>query len=63
MSNGARALPTPTGDGLYLFYEQKVYELSCDSTSCSWTTTALSTKLKRQGDLVIYIPDDLANCP
>ena len=61
-SYGARALTTPTGDGLYVLYAQNIYELSCDSTSCSWTTTALSTKLNRQGDLAFYIPDDLANC-
>ena len=62
---GPRALPTPTGDGVFMIYQSKIYELSCDSTSCSWTTKAQqfpSGKARDGNFQAFYIPEELTNC-
>ena len=65
LSLGPRALPTPTGDGVLMIYQSKIFELSCDSTSCSWTTKAqqFPSGISRICNFqAFYIPEELTTC-
>ena len=53
---GAIALPSISGDGAYLLYEGKFYELLCDETSCSWKV--MPQKADENYPMAMYLPSD-----
>ena len=55
---GARALPSLSGDGAYLQYEQYFYELSCSSTSCSWSKMEQELTNPVVTAVMMYLPND-----
>ena len=54
--NGARALPSSSGNGVYLQDGHHFYELNCNSTSCNWSV--MEQKLIRSTfpDVMSYLP-------
>ena len=60
-----RAVPTPTMDGVYHIYDSVIYELTCTSSACTWTTIPdrFTTAFQRtRGFQAIYIPENLVSC-
>ena len=55
---GARALPSLSGDGAYLQYEQYFYELSCSSTSCIWSKMEQELSNPVRSAVMMYLPND-----
>ena len=55
---GARALPSLSGDGAYLQKSQYFYELSCSSTSCSWSMMEQELTKPVQNTVMMYLPND-----
>jgi len=43
--NGARAVTSPSGQGAIVQFREDLYELTCETSNCSWTT--LPQKLKK----------------
>ena len=56
--NGARALPSLSGDGAYLQKSQYFYELSCSSFSCSWSKIEQELANPVYGAVMMYLPND-----
>jgi hypothetical protein len=59
-----RALPSPTLDSVYHIYNSKIWELTCTTSECTWSTTShvLTTGFQRtSGFQAIYIPEKLDN--
>ena len=56
--NGARALTSLSGNGVYLQDRHNFYELNCNSTSCNWSI--MEQKLTRSTfpDIMSYLPPD-----
>ena len=59
--SGLQALPTPSGRGVLVFYEDNIYELDC-SESCHWIEKQQKLKVARNHAVIMYIPEKLANC-
>jgi len=62
---GPRALPTPNKDGVLFIHHSKIFELACDSTSCSWTAhpqTFTSSFERNYWFQAFYIPEKFATC-
>ena len=61
---GPSALPTADGTGVLHFYGKRMDELTCDATSCSWTTKTTSMNVFGENSWVqfIYIPDSWVTC-
>ena len=56
--NGARALPSLSGDGAYLQSEQYFFELSCSSTSCNWSKMEQELANPVRYTVMMYLPND-----
>ena len=57
------AVTTPNGDGIYIFVEENIYELICDSNECNWITKKQRiSDVGRDEHLAMYIDPKLANC-
>ena len=57
------ALTTPNGDGIYIFVEENIYELICDSNACKWITKKQRiSDVGRDEHLAMYIDPKLTNC-
>ena len=62
-TEGPRAIPNPTGDGVFHIYGFKIYELTCDTNACSWTTRQQELPVgKSHFGQAFYIPEKLVNC-
>jgi hypothetical protein len=58
---GPRALPNSNGDGVLHFFQNKIFELTCDTSSCSWKTRQQQMQNGRSRLFqAIYIPDRFA---
>ena len=58
---GPKALPNSNGDGVLHFFNQKTFELTCDTSSCSWKTRQAQMQNGRTRLFqAIYIPDGFA---
>ena len=55
--DGARALPSITGDGAYLQFKQYFYELSCTPTSCNWNIMDQKLIKSVYQAVMMYLPD------
>ena len=61
---GPKALPTPTGDGIYIIYLSDMYELRCSLKECQWKQKP--QKLRTQMDnenrilrpVIMYVDTD-----
>ena len=64
-SYGPRALTTQDGTGVYHFYTDHFTKLTCDSSSCSfssWIDLDNQQVSRRAWMNILYIPDHLAVC-
>ena len=53
---GPKALPTPTGDGIYLIYLSDMYELSCSTEECQWKQKPQKLKTPMNNQNRILMP-------
>ena len=59
--DGPRAIASFDGKGAYLQYNDKLFKLSCDSNSCSWSLMSQKLSVGRHGTVLMHLPDDY-NC-
>ena len=53
-----RALPTPTGKGIFFFHKSETYELICNYASCWWVTYPHQRTVDRNNwPVAMYISD------
>ena len=52
------ALPSFTGDGVYVHYFKNFYELACDSNSCSWSVLPGKAGTTVLYNTMMYLPSD-----
>ena len=53
-----RALPTPTGKGIFFFHKSETYELICNYASCWWVTHPHQrTVVRNNWPVAMYISD------
>ena len=60
-ADGARAIASSDGKGAYLQAYDKLFKLSCDSNSCSWSLMSQKLSVGRSGPVLMLLPDDY-NC-
>jgi len=58
---GARGLPSLSGDGAIIQFNEYFYELVCSSTSCNWNIMEQKLKKPVKDSVMMYLPDDY-NC-
>ena len=57
-----RALPTPTGKGIFFFHKSETYELICNYDSCWWVTHPHQRSIDRNDwPLTMYISEAFTN--
>ena len=54
--NGARVLPSLSGNGAYLQYKEYIYELTCTSTSCNWSVMTQKLTNSVNAAVMMYLP-------
>ena len=59
--DGARAIASSDGKGAYLQAYDKLFKLSCDSNTCSWSLMSQKLSVGRSGPVLMLLPDDY-NC-
>ena len=61
---GARALPSLSDNGAYLQHHEFFYELSCDTTSCTWRRMKQKLSKAVRNAVMMYLPPGFAreNC-
>ena len=59
--DGPRAIASSDGKGAYLQAYDKLFKLSCDSNSCSWSLMSQKLSVGRSGPVLMLLPDDY-NC-
>lgn len=57
---GARALPSMTGNGVYLRWGQVLFGLSCNLSSCTWSVLQQQLHPSVTLFVMMYLPDDYA---
>ena len=55
---GAKSLPTPSNDGVYLTNQYYFYELTCTSNSCSWSIMNQQLSQFQTNAVMMYLPAD-----
>ena len=60
-ADGVRAIASSDGKGAYLQAYDKLFKLSCDSNSCSWSLMSQKLSVGRSGPVLMLLPDDY-NC-
>ena len=60
-SDGVRAIASSDGKGAYLQAFDKLFKLSCDSNTCSWSLMSQKLSVGRTGPILMLLPDDY-NC-
>ena len=55
---GAKCLPTPSNDGVYLTNQYYFYELTCTSNSCSWSIMDQQLSQFQTNAVMMYLPAD-----
>ena len=56
--SGARALPSLSGNGVYLQKQQYLYEHVCSTSSCNWTIMEKQLKNPVSYATLMYLPHD-----
>ena len=59
--DGPRAITSFDGKGAYLQNYDKLFKLSCDSNSCSWSLMSQKLSVGRHGTVLMHLPVDY-NC-
>ena len=61
---GARALPTPSGNGvIFITSAQKIFELDCDTDKCTWATKQQQLSSPHEHwPVAMYIDPSLTTC-
>ena len=54
--HGAKALPSLSGNGVYLQYKKYFYELTCTTASCTWSIMAQELKEASFLNPIMYLP-------
>ena len=54
--SGAKALPSLSGNGVYLQYWKHFYELTCTTASCTWSIMAQELKQVTPDGPMMYLP-------
>lgn len=55
--NGARSMPSITGDGVYLRFDRFIFLFTCDESSCQWTKLTQTDKYAIVG-IMMPLPSD-----
>ena len=55
--NGARSMPSMTGDGVYLRAGEYLFLFTCDESSCQWTTLKEGLQSAEHG-VMMPLPSD-----
>ena len=55
---GARALPSLSGKGAYLQYNEHFYELTCNTSSCAWSIMKQRLAKPVYSAVMMYLPND-----
>ena len=55
---GARALPSVTGNGAYVQFQEYLYELVCTSTACQWNIMEKQLTTGVYDAVMMYLPQD-----
>ena len=53
---GAKALPSLSGNGVYLQNKKYFYELTCTTASCTWSIKPQELKQAAQLSPIMYLP-------
>ena len=53
---GAQALPSPGGYGVILQSQAYLFELTCDSTGCTWTQMSQELNVPVHAAVMSYLP-------
>ena len=54
--HGAKALPSLSGNGVYLQYKKHFYELTCTTASCTWSIKPQELKQAARLAPIMYLP-------
>ena len=54
--SGEKALPSLSGNGVYLKYRKHFYELTCTTASCTWSIMAQELKQEASYAPMMYLP-------
>ena len=46
------------GKGAFLQHEENFFELTCDTSSCTWSVMAQTLDVGRTGVVMMYLPSD-----
>jgi len=55
-SDGPRALPSLDGKGAFLQHGENFFELTCDTSSCTWSVMDQTLDVGRNGVVMMYLP-------
>ena len=55
--NGARSMPSMTGDGVYLRAREYLFFFTCNESSCQWTTLKEGLQYAEYG-VMMPLPSD-----
>ena len=58
ISWGAKALPSLSGNGVILQYLKYFYELTCTTTSCTWSIMTQELKQATRHAPIMYLPQE-----
>jgi len=56
--DGPAGLPSLDGKGAFLQHEENFFELTCDTSSCTWSVMAQTLDVSRTGVVMMYLPSD-----
>ena len=56
--DGPAALTSLDGKGAFLQHHEKFFELTCDTSSCTWSVMDQTLDLGRSGVVMMYLPSD-----
>ena len=56
--HGLKALPSTTGNGVYVQWAQHLYEMTCTSSSCTWSVMEQKLSPAVRWPVMMYLPSD-----
>ena len=56
--DGPAGLPSLDGKGAFLQSGVNFFELTCDTSSCTWSVMAQTLDVSRTGVVMMYLPSD-----
>ena len=52
---GARAVATPDGQGVLLFDDGNIFQLSCNKNGCNWSTKSEKLQVQHRESVVMQV--------